>query len=252
MLKYYLETIQSIDPNARSKHALVARAEGGKTVQGKRLHQRLAQRTGLREHEVAAVLEALKEEVRDSLRQGERVNLQGLAQFMPGIKGLFRDYDDRVDPKRHQVKVGVRLAPKLNRDINRQLHWERVERPLDRLRPNVIAVFNARQGKPTAVSPGANLKLYGARLKFNHAAPDEGVFLVPPGQFHAQGIRMDEVVVNEPQWVIFQTPYDLPPGEYQIEVRSRLRDNTTVTVGVAPAPMLLQTQASPSSQQAVA
>jgi len=232
MLKYYLESFQSIDQKSRANARCVARAQGEKTVKGRALHQRLAQRAGLREHEVAAVLQALNDEVRANLRKGTRVNLAGLAQFMPAVTGTFADYDAPRDAKRHKVKVGVRPSPKLNKDVNAQLRWQRVHREDDRLRPNVVAVFNWRQEHVSAIQPGANLKLYGARLKFNEAALDEGVFLVP-GLKPTTGepppeIRMEEFVMNTPQWLIFQTPYDLPTGEYRLEVRSRMRDCTTL------------------------
>lgn len=292
MLKYYLESFQSIDKNSRSQARCVARAQGEKTVQGRALHQRLAMRAGLREHEVAAVLQALNDEVRANLREGTRVNLQGLAQFMPAITGTFRDYDSRRDPKRHKVKVGVRPSPKLNKDVNLQLRWQRVHRDDIRLRPNVMAVFNGRQEHVSTIKPGANVKIYGARLKFNETAPDEGVFLIPvvkpqavmgasppsvddevwpvdvsslpeaddqsPGDIEAlnssplPAIRMQEFVMNTPQWLIFQTPNDLPPGDYRLEVRSRLRDCTIVTRSTANHYLSVEATASSPPNQAVA
>lgn len=252
MLKYYLESFRSIASDSQSNGQYIARVKGEATLQGKALHQRLATRTGMREHEVAAVLAALGDEVRDSLREGRRVNLQGLAQFIPAIQGTFDDINELRDPKRHQVKVGVRLAPKLKKDINFQLSWQRVHAPDTRLRPNITAVFNTRREHVTMLAPGAPLKLYGARLKFNEAAPDEGIFLVPTGQFPQQSIRLPDVAMNTPQWLITQAPYDLPPGEYRLEVRSRQRDCTTLVVGVGKQVLSVESPPSVASNQAVA
>ncbi|WP_309398415.1 DUF4469 domain-containing protein [Cerasicoccus maritimus] len=252
MLKYYLESFQNIDSQPGSSSQYIARVKGEDTLQGKALHQRLAMRSGLREHEVAAVLAALGDEVCDSLREGRRVNLQGLAQFIPSVQGTFDDINELRDAKRHQVKVGVRVPPKLKRDINCQLSWERVHAPDTRLRPNVTAIFNARHEHVTTLKPGMPLKVYGARLKFNEAAPDEGVFLVPLDKFPHEGIPLQDLVMNTPQWLIAQAPYDLPPGDYQLEVRSRMRDCTTLVVGVGQQVLSVETQSSTAPNQAVA
>ncbi|WP_309386429.1 DUF4469 domain-containing protein [Cerasicoccus frondis] len=261
MLHYYLVPFAAAQAHQPNATAYIARPVRNATVDEHALAQRIAQRCTLTETDVLTALNALREETLRALANGDRVNLNGMVEFYPKLRGTFARYDEPRDPSRHTLIGGARPAQAFTDALSQRAQsWKRVDNPhaapaLHRVTDESTQAINA------TLTPGEFVNLSGDRLKFNPTHPDEGVFLIaikspasipntvskvpavaaPAPEHHssdhrptdnrASEIRLSKVCGIRPKEIFAIVPTDLPAGAYHLEVRTRTRRAQRLAVG---------------------
>ncbi|WP_269540452.1 DUF4469 domain-containing protein [Cerasicoccus fimbriatus] len=226
-LNYYLTPFAPGAKDQDSRPQYVARPAACGGLNDQQLARLIAQRCTLTEADVQATLIELRQHILRTVAEGGRVNLQGLVEFYPKLRGTFDDLNERRDPKRHKLNIGARPCKSLNKELSREpISWRRVPGPEES--PILHQVRDTRSGELNAtLSPGGPVGLTGMRLKFSESRPDEGVFLIPvrqPGSLPAKReIRVDHYFGVRPKEIWFLAPDDLPAGQYELELRTRSR-----------------------------
>lgn len=252
-LHYYLTPFAPGSKDGESSTQYVARPARSGSLNDQQLARLIAERCTLTEADVHATLIELRQHILRTVAEGGRVNLQGLVEFYPKLKGTFDDVNERRDPQKHKLHIGARPCKSLNKELARQrISWKRVAGPEES--PRLHQLRDTRSGENNAVlSLGGAAGLTGARLKFNESRPDEGVFLIPvrqpsdhsqagrsskrraapadkpkAGAFGKLGTGPVEIRVNDyfgvrQKEIWFLVPHDLPTGAYELELRTRSR-----------------------------
>ena len=79
------------------------------------------------EPDIKAVLEGTVQAVESLLIEGYRVNLGGLVELFPRIKGVFNGQTDAFDPARHSVDVGANPGRRVRKAVREQATVEKQE-----------------------------------------------------------------------------------------------------------------------------
>ncbi|WP_309383928.1 DUF4469 domain-containing protein [Cerasicoccus frondis] len=246
-LNYYLTPFAPSAKDKDSRPKYIARPARSGVMNDQQLARLIAERCTLTEADIHATLIELRLHILRTVAEGGRVNLQGLVEFYPKLRGTFDDLDERRDPKRHKINIGARPCKSLNKELSRQqISWRRVPGPDETA--IIYQVRDTRSGELNAtLSPGGPVGLSGVRLKFSESRPDEGVFLIPVRQPNGsqkatpsaqtatkaanstrqaalpREIRMNHYFGVRPKEVWFLAPDDLPAGQYELELRTRSR-----------------------------
>lgn len=176
--------------------------------------------------EAIANFEEITQGIFNLVRQGHTVNTP-LANFSPGMSGVFTGEDDRFDPSRHNIKIntnpGVRMRPQ-----NGEIAVEKVE---PRVQLPVLRHYfdNASETQNDLITPGLGARITGSLLKFDEEDTNQGVFFVNVDD--SSETRVDaRMLRNKPGELIFVNP-ELPAGSYRLEVRSIIHSTTEVRTG---------------------
>ena len=183
------------------------------------LAQRIVdQGTTVRLPDVLAVLENLMAAAESYLLEGFRVNLGGLCELFPRLRGIFDALDDPFDPTRHRLVLGASPGERLRRQFETQAAVERIE--ASERRPVLLSFLDTASGLiDDTLTPGNIGTISGYRLKVDPAQPDEGIFFIH--QVDGAETRVDTVTRNKPGEMIFLVPA-IPAGmRLWLEVRAR-------------------------------
>ena len=173
--------------------------------------------------DAVAVLSAAADWVRRRAGEGREVDLGPMGRSRLGMKGTFETIPDRVEDADVTLTISWVLPGAMKRAVAKagaELVRERVE-PDPKL-PNIaearrILPGGVPDGQPGRYVPGEPIRLYGNRLDYDPARPDEGVFLVDAGSAET---RVELVAINSPKQVLFIMPTDAT-GPYLVRVRRR-------------------------------
>ena len=173
--------------------------------------------------DAVAVLTAAAEWVRRRAFEGREAELGPLGRSRLGMKGTFDTIPDRVEDADVTLTISWVLPGRMKRAVAKagaDLVRQRVEP--DPKRPNIAEARRILPGgipddRPGRYVPGGAVRLYGARLDYDAALPDEGVFLVADDGTESP---VERVVTNEPKQVLFLMP-DAAAGPYRILIRRR-------------------------------
>jgi hypothetical protein len=168
---------------------------------------------GVSPEEVESVLLRLEQVIPRMLLNGYTINTP-LLNINPSITGVFEGWGDAFDPKRHSLhfrinpgkKIKETSASVLLRKNRRMLETVDVFGFMDHTNPNL----------QNATKASSVCKLEGKRIKFNEEDPKQGIFFIAEDNSE---IRINIFVKNSDTMQIFQTPSDLPVGNYVIEIR---------------------------------
>ena len=152
------------------------------------------------------------------LLEGFRVNLGGLCELFPRLRGIFDALDDPFDPTRHRLVLGASPGERLRRQFETQAAVERIE--ASERRPVLLSFLDTASGLiDDTLTPGNIGTISGYRLKVDPAQPDEGIFFIH--QVDGAETRVDTVTRNKPGERIFLVPA-IPAGmRLWLEVRAR-------------------------------
>lgn len=178
--------------------------------------------TTVAESEARAVLIELLRVIKRQVLAGKRINLGGLVRLFPTIRGSFTGPDDAFDPARHQLV--------LNAVADRALHDELraagvvAKQTEPEVRPILQRLYDhGTSTVDSTLSPGRTATLKGARLRYNTARADEGLFLI--GGEGAAETKVAEVPRNQPKELLFLIPADLHAApSYVLELRKRFTE----------------------------
>ncbi len=181
------------------------------------------QGTTVRRADVLAVLENAITAIDTLLLDGFRVNLGGLCDLFPRIRGKFEGPSDSYDPSRHKVDVSANPGKRIRSAVREQATVEKQQtiKPV----PDLVSYGNT--GLPGSPSIGT---ITGYRLKFNTDQGDEGIFFVSTTDASETRVSPPTIQLNKPSRLVFLNP-TLSSGTYWLEVRTRYTPEGELRVG---------------------
>ena len=173
--------------------------------------------------DAVAVLTAAAEWVSRLAFQGREADLGPLGRSRLGMKGSFDTIPDRIEDADVTLSIAWVLPGPMKRAVAKggaRLVRRRVE-PAPK-GPNLIEARRILPGGapdslPGRYVAGEAMRVAGARLDYDAARPDEGLFLVAPD---ASETAVVQVFTNEPAQLAFLMPADAS-GPYVVLIRRR-------------------------------
>lgn len=139
-------------------------------------------------------------------------------RFMPKLRSSGHGYRLRFRPDR-AVEAGIVTKVDFRRDKD-----SRKRHPCPMELQTISASAASRRDTPLVAVKGEYARLRGAFLGFDPENEELGVFLV---RLHgSEGYRCGPYASVKPSMVIFGMAPDLPPGEYQLVVRTATKAGT--------------------------
>ncbi len=177
--------------------------------------QNIGRATSLSDIDVLAAADALTNEIKAALTQGESVRIDGLGTFKLSASGLADDHDAQLDTQ--QLDIVFSPNQRLRRHVRN--HAER-ERVIPRQRaPEPQQFTDSASERHDAYTAGRIGKLYGHTLKLDPNDPQQGVFFV--GQDGSE-MRVSIYAHLGDRWLYFGIPDELT-GPQRIIVRAKPR-----------------------------
>ncbi len=170
--------------------------------------------------DIMAVLEDAMKSAEQYLLDGHRVNLGGLCQLYPCVRGIFTDVDDIFDENRHTLAVGARPGKRILNTMQTKGAIEKMASVV--YTPSIVVYRDATSDMiNTQITLGTIGNIKGSRLKFNKLQADEGIFFIDEAD---ESIEHKVTLTNSisDQKLVFQVPARLVSSStYFIEVRVR-------------------------------
>lgn len=225
MIRYSLvENTVTTDPNDYYPQVLIARSVNTEAL----VERILSMGSTVNKADILAVLEQFYQAVEALVLEGARVNVAGIVDVSPRMRGVFDGITDNYDPARHQVSVTAAPGARLRESIRAKAQVAKEESS----KPSPSPLQYADTGTGTTddiLTPGNIGTLNGARLKFDTSKPDEGVYLLPTSGGAA--VQITTFQRNKPGQLIFLVPTPLASGDYFIEVRARINNGNELRSG---------------------
>ncbi|MBN1517269.1 DUF4469 domain-containing protein [Candidatus Sumerlaeota bacterium] len=180
------------------------------------------------EADIFAVLEDAIKACESLLIDGQRVNLGGLVELFPRIKGVFNGLSDGFDPARHRIDVGANPGARVRKTVRDSAAVQKIEsiKPA----PNPVEYVDLGSGEANGtVTPGNIGTLNGHRLKFDPTQTDEGIFFVVVS--HSSEVKVTNVQKNKPSQLVFLIPSTITADDYYLEVRARMQGGDELRTG---------------------
>ncbi len=176
--------------------------------------------------DILAVIEDLVQATESFLLEGYRVNMAGLFEMFPRVKGIFNGAADTFDPARHYVDVGANPGSRVREDVRAQASVAKQETILPA--PAPLEYVDLGSGETNGlVTPGNIGTVNGHRLKYDDTQADEGIWFVSDG---GPETKVTLVQKNKPGQLVFLVP-TLAPAPYYLEVRVQFSKDGPVRTG---------------------
>lgn len=177
--------------------------------------------------DVLAVLENALLAAEGFLLDGIRVNLGGLVELYPTVRGTFTSASDRFDQERHRVDISSTAGRRLRRRFRQQA--EVIKADASPNAPRIVQFQDLQAGINHKITPGGMGVVSGCNLKFNPQAADEGLWFMPLQSGSPVKASIFQKIM--PAQLVFQNPAILPPGPCRLEVHARVRGVKRLTTG---------------------
>lgn len=222
-IPYHLQDLPiTPDPNDKSGRVELR----GTLDESALLPEMLKRGTGLSKQEILAVIDLYTDVVSDLVQEGFAVNTR-LANFRPGIKGMFRSATDPFDPARHQFRASISEGLTLKKKM-REATGERKAASVPA--PVIIEYFDhATSTANGALTQGGIGEIIGQELKFDPARAGEGIFFINEADTSETGVQM--LSVRTEGTLMFLVPAELTAGEYILEVRRSYTSPADIRIG---------------------
>ncbi len=179
--------------------------------------------TSATEPDIHAVLRLFFNVVTDEVAEGNNVNLP-IANFKPGISGLFQSKTDVFDYSRHTIKASVSNGLMLTQKMQAAT-LEKITQPSPL--PVILEFMDANSGIANSkVTPGFIGTIVGEALKFDPENANEGIFFV-----NGTTTKVSVIAIHTEGKLVFNIP-QLPAGNYSLEVRRAYKSGTVIRTGV--------------------
>ena len=176
--------------------------------------------------DVLAVLEQMCEACESYLLEGCRIQVGGVFELYPRIKGNFTGPDDTFDPNRHRLDATGNAGSRVRTAVmdNGTVVKDQTVLPA----PSVLKYADAGSGTTnTTVTPSNIGTVTGNRLKYDSTNADEGIWFVSVG---GPSFKVSTVETNQPSKLTYLVP-PLAAGDYYLEVRSKFSKDGPVRTG---------------------
>ena len=232
-IKYVLQKNKLVEePNAYAASVRITNSVGLEEITDRIVEQG----TTVRRADVLAVLENALTACDSMLLDGMRIQLGGLVDLYPKIKGSFEGPTDIYDPARHQVDVAAMPGNHVRSTFrqNASVVKEEAIKPVPGLvafdqipEPSGMSADSALTSTPLV--PNAIGTIDGHRLRFDPTKSDEGIFLVPIAGGTAT--KVTNVQKNMPKQLVFQVPAVPSSATWYLEVRTRYTAEGELRIG---------------------
>ncbi len=218
----------------------VASVKTSTTYNVEALAQRLADEGHINASLYRLMLADLINLMQKLISQGHRINLDGLIQLYPVIKGRFVNSEDQFDPKRHRIVIDAQQTRAKNRQITGSAHnITNANTPVEaRQDPLVTRITPTHADAPNTIEPDAEILVQGRNLTLSEEHPDTSVVVEPAG---SSPIQATAIQTPSPRHLLFTIPGPLPdgPGDLVLHLNTcdlRLPINISRPQGLASSP----------------
>lgn len=165
--------------------------------------------------DILAVLQDYHSTITNLVLAGYKITTP-TANYGASIKGIFAGQTDSYTPSRHRLEATVSPGAALRRVMRQKGQTRKLESV--KPEPNLREYYDLNSASYNHwIIPGGLARLAGYRLKFDPADPEQGIFFLAAS---GQASRVEVIGKNSPRQLLFQTPADLVPGHYRLEVRA--------------------------------
>ncbi|WP_372641806.1 DNA-binding domain-containing protein [Ancylomarina sp.] len=189
--------------------------------------------TGITSYEVESIFKRLEIVLSDLLKKGYGINTP-ILNITPSIRGIFKDWDDSFDPKRHLLQFKTSSGVILKKAAK--------ETKLYKSEPTsyTIDIFsftshNKNENKDI-LTPNSIGELKGNKLKFDDTDIKQGIFLIAED---GSECRIDVYAHNTKAKQLFQIPSILATGKYVLELRSLPLHSSQLKSGRLDTPLFV-------------
>lgn len=209
-IKYYLIDNQMTEDQTDFR----AQVTSYETVTEKELFEYITRKgSAITTAEVMANYREIIEAHEYFLKQGYGINTEFL-NIRPSIQGVFTDKDDTFDPLRHQIRFSARLGKYYNETAS-NVSAEKVAMVSNDPLPGELEDVTSGTINET-ITPGGTAVLEGLRMKFDQEDANQGIFFIDSNNAET---RVDRIITQRTQKVVFVIPAGLAAGSYSLEVR---------------------------------
>ena len=189
----------------------------------------VAMGTTVRKADILAVLENTCQACEEYLIEGNRVNVGGVFDLFPSIKGKFDSITDNFDPARHKVEVSAAPGKRIRKAIQESASVEKQETILPT--PALLQFVDlGSETTNTSITVSNIGTIYGHRLKFDPTDPTEGIFFVDSV---GAEYKVTEIQKNKPSELVFMNPVmSGAENPYTLEVRAHFSTGGELRTGI--------------------
>lgn len=175
--------------------------------------------------EAFSVIEEYEAAITQLLASGDSINTP-LFRITASVSGVFNDQNDVFDRSRHYVRLNVIPGGRIGEIADRIS----TEKMLTVIPKPVLVQFKDVNTNTLneSITPGGMGELFGAELKVDMEDPSQGIFLIAADNTTT---RVETVGRNKPANLLFMIPSGLPSGQYEIEVRAKVRKGAELRTG---------------------
>lgn len=140
------------------------------------------------------------------------------------IAGTFTGPDDSFYRNRHQVKINLKPGSRL-KDLSEDIKTHKVHSSLPK--PLVYTFTDMNTGTVNSqLTPGGAAIIKGKQMRYNPDDGQQGIFLVNSTRLE---FKVETVHINTFSQAMMMIPANLQPGEYRLQVRSKMNTKTLRT-----------------------
>ncbi|RXQ94487.1 DUF4469 domain-containing protein [Ancylomarina salipaludis] len=195
------------------------------------IHEIAKEGTGITSYEVESIFKRLEVILPDLLQKGYSINTP-LVNFSPSLRGVFNNWDDSFDSKRHSLLFKTSSGVILKRAAKETKLYKCDSRSY------TIDIFSFTNHNKTPgtdiLSPGSIGELRGNHLKLDESDPRQGIFLLAED---GTEYRIDVYAHNTISKQLFQIPTELNAGKYILELRSLPTHSSQLKKGRLDTPL---------------
>ena len=206
------------DPNDK-----LAQLEGVRSFTKEEIIERILKRGNtMTRTDLLAAINAYAEEIAFITEEGNTVNTPLLNTSL-SISGVFVNGEDSFDPRRHALKINAQAGTALKEAASKiKLAKVQGSAAVPWI-TDVRDTLSATDDTTNALKAGSVIELTGARLKFDAADSEQGVFFISDGG----EIRLSQIIEAKPARILAMLPADTAAGTYTVEVRTKNTGNKT-------------------------
>ncbi len=178
----------------------------------------------LTDTEVRSAVSELVHVICEELSKGNVV-ITPFARYSPSISGPFKGKSDTFDTDRHELKLNCAAgkAIEINKSKIKLVKIKHVAAI-----PTIDSFLNYATRENDVITPGGTVEINGELLKIDTEDNEQGIFLNQNGN----STKISAIIHNLPSKLVFNTPTNLAQGEYQLEIRCKIKNSPTIKTGI--------------------
>lgn len=185
--------------------------------------------------DILAVLDNFEKAVKAICLEGNKVTLEGFAQFTPSVSGRFNSESDGFERSRHTIAMTAQVSSAFNTLFSRDAVMEKVF--AGEKKPMLVEVVDLATGEAnTRVTQGNIVTISGESLKFSPDDPDENLVFVNSADA-TESVEIPVFQKNTDKELVFLMPsVSFASGYFELSSRMKtltVRSNVSAVLEVA-------------------